>query len=128
MCSGLYTLIFILLELFLVAPLRIEPSLEAYETSVQTTAVAMIGGVCQNRTDYFRAMDLQSIPLPAGPHTIVWHRCEESNSLRRVLEARGSTSYLYATPIYLVAPRGFEPRSSDSKSDILPLDDGAVSC
>ena len=29
------------------------------------------GGVCQNRTDYFRAMDLQSIPLPSGPHTIL---------------------------------------------------------
>ena len=26
----------------------------------------------------------------------------------------------------LDAPRGFEPRSSDSKSDILPLDDGAT--
>ena len=28
----------------------------------------------------------------------------------------------------LDAPRGFEPRSSDSKSDILPLDDGATFC
>jgi hypothetical protein len=58
---GLYTLIFILLELFLVAPLRIELSLEAYETSVQTTAVAIIGGMGEIRTHDF--MDLQSIPL-----------------------------------------------------------------
>ena len=70
----MYTVIFILLELFLVAPLRIELSLEAYETSVRTTAVAILGGVCQNRTDYFRAMDLQSIPLPSGPHTVIWRR------------------------------------------------------
>lgn len=28
----------------------------------------------------------------------------------------------------MVAPQGFEPQFSDSKSDVLPLDEGAMKC
>lgn len=41
-------------DLFLVVPLRIELSLEAYETSVRTTAVTIIGKGGRNRTHYAR--------------------------------------------------------------------------
>ena len=39
-------------------------------------------------------------------------------------QVKHSTRLSY-TLIVLDAPRGFEPRFSDSKSDVLPLDDGA---
>lgn len=36
---------------------------------INTNVNRYFGGVCQSRTDYFRAWDLQSRPLPSGPHT-----------------------------------------------------------
>ena len=52
-------------------PDGLEPSLRAYETQVRTVRCHHIGGECQNRTDYLRASDLQSDPLPSGPPTVL---------------------------------------------------------
>lgn len=86
----------------MVVPDGLEPSLRAYETQVRAVRCHRIlakvvgiepttrgfgdrrstielhrhiGGECQNRTDYLRASDLQSDPLPSGPPTNSIYSC-----------------------------------------------------
>ena len=60
-------------------------------------------------------MNYKFIALKAFNAVVIlfWHRCEESNSWRRVLEARDSTSYLYATPTYWLLVQGSNLRPAD---------------
>ena len=82
-------------ELFLVVPKRVELFLDPYERSVRTA-----------RRHYILVRVAGLEPTTSS------------------FQVKHSTRLSY-TLIVLDAPRGFEPRFSDSKSDVLPLDDGA---
>src|SRR5688572_3943930 len=61
----------------------------------------------------------------------MWRRRRESNPCTRFCRplpdhSGTSPSVHVPAPVALAAPRGFEPRFTDPKSAVLPLDDGAI--
>ena len=66
-------------------------------------------------------------PLRAGFVLRMWRRRRESNPCTRFCRPLPEPLGHVATrSIRLAAPRGFEPRFTDPKSAVLPLDDGAT--
>ena len=55
----------------------------------------------------------------------LWRRRRESNPCTRFCRPLPEPLGHVATDSWLAAPRGFEPRFTDPKSAVLPLDDGA---
>jgi hypothetical protein len=74
------------------------------------------------------AVPRRTDPRPGGRRLVLrmWRRRRESNPCKRFCRPLPEPLGHVATgTVRLAAPRGFEPRLTDPKSAVLPLDDGA---